>query len=116
MLLAAAYHPGVRRGHVFKRVERLFRLVLLHKPQNGVQDDDEQNERRLDKLHGVALHARDHERDDRRDDEDDYHHVLELLEKAERHALFLLLRQLVFTIFCKARPRLLFGKSVLARL
>ena len=85
LLLAVADDARVRGGHVLERLQRLFRLALLHEPHDRVEHDDKDDERRLDKLDGTFLMRDKHlitddaERDARRDEQDDDHDILELL-------------------------------------
>ena len=118
LLLAVTDDARVRRGHIFERFERLFRLALLHQPHDGVEDDDEDDERGLDKLDGILLPldhliADDAEGDARRDQEDDDHHVLELFKKADDEGLFLPFVQFVLAVLRPACGDLFCRKPVL---
>ena len=45
----------MRRGHIFKCFQRLFRFALLHKPHDRIEDDDEDDECRLHEFKRFAF-------------------------------------------------------------
>ena len=89
-------------GHVLERLKRFFRLALLYHAHDGVYDDDEQNENRLEKFPRVPFDTGDNERNRRRREQDKDHHILELLGKALKIRFRILLRKHVFPVLTQA--------------
>ena len=104
--LAVAQHFGESLVHVFQGFHCVFRLVLLHHAYDGVEDDDEQNDARVDEFGRLFLHDRDDRRHHGSHDEDDDHDVLELLEELDCEALFLSLFERVLAVLGGALLRL----------
>ena len=98
-LLAVADDAGVGRGHILQSIQGLLCLTLLVHAHDGVEDDDEQDERGLKQLAPVLLGDDHHEGYDGGGDEDQDHDVLELVDEALEGGLLLLFSETVLTEF-----------------
>ena len=83
---AAPHDLRRRRGHRLQALQRLFRLKMLDRPQNGVHDQHGENDDR-------TLPAAGDEGNDGGDHQNNDHQVLKLAQKNRQNSLPLLLRQ-----------------------
>eukprot|EP00982_Pelagococcus_subviridis_P005539 29686-Pelagococcus_subviridis.AAC.2 len=100
--LAVAKHPRGVRLHLFERLERVLRVRFLPHADDGVEDQDEEDDARLDEVHEIYRRARraifdPHERERHRGgrEQDLYERVVELLEHELPQRLAVLLVELV---------------------
>ena len=97
-LLTVADDAGVGSGQVFQGIQRLFGLALLVHAHDGVEDDDEQDERGLEQLAPVLFHDHHHKGHDGGGDEDQDHDVLELVDEALQGGFLLLFTETVLAV------------------
>ena len=91
-------HTGMGSGHIFQRIQRLFRFTLLIDTHDRIQNDDQQNQSRLEQLAPVLFHANHHKGNDGCCDQDQDHHILELIQKTLEGGFLFLFTELVFSV------------------
>ena len=91
--LSIAAHARMGGRHILKRFQGFFRLALLNCAHDSIQNNDEQDQRRLKKLCWIVALQRDIERDGGCGQQDQDHGVFELAEESFYDGLFSLCLQ-----------------------
>ena len=82
-------------GEIFQGVQGLFRLALLHDAHYSVENDNQQDQKRLKKFLGLAFHAGDDKGNCRRSQQNQNHDILKLGQKTLKISFFLFFRQFI---------------------
>ena len=117
--LTVTDNPCVRCRHTFKSIKCLFRLALLHNTHYGVEDNYDKYESRLEKLHRVSRLCYEHfirychSRDNCGNKQNDYHSILELVDKTPKARFLFLFAELVIAVLLPSLGYLLRRKTFL---
>ena len=92
----------MRSRHILQSIQCFLRLTFLIDTHDGVQDDDQQNQSRLEQLTPIFFDADHGKGNDGGCDQNQDHHILKLIQKTLERCLFLLFTELVLTILLTA--------------
>ena len=93
-----ADHAGMGRRQGFQRVQRFFGLALLIHPHDGVENHDQDDQRRFKQLAPILFRADDNEGDCRRSQQNEDHNVLKLIEEPLKRGFLFLFPEFVFSV------------------